>query len=170
MELARAISIFVDGWFVEPAESRESLIAALAAALEPAAPVVSAAPVVPVAKKSNKVEMPKCGGLTAKGKPCSRKVSAAGDTYCKLHVSQATDPPKAKAAPKKAKAKKEPKPAPEHTHEIGEAPASPCDVCDHHGDLGCPSDEEFSVSDRLDRILDEDNEFEQDGEECALED
>jgi len=170
MEIATALSVFVDKWFVEPEASRPALIAALAAAFEPQVAQVSPAAQAPVTKKSKKVEMPKCGGVTAKGKPCSRKISAAGDTYCKLHVSQATDPPKAKVAPKKAKVKKEPKPAPEHNHEIGEDPASPCDVCDHHGDLGCPSDEEFSVSERLDKILDEDNEFEQDGEECALED
>ena len=164
MEIATAISVFVDKWFREPEADRPALIKELAAVFEPAVPVA------PVVKKSKKVELPKCAGLTAKGKPCSRKVSSEGDTYCKLHVSQATDPPKAKAAPKKAKAKKEPKPAPEHNHEIGEEAEEPCDVCDHHGDLGCPSDEEFSVSDRLDRILDEDNEFEQDEEECALED
>jgi len=166
MEIATAISVFVDKWFREPEADRPALIEELAKVFEPAA-----APAAPAATKKKKVELPKCAGLTAKGKPCSRKVSNEGDKYCKLHVDQATNPPKAKAAPKKAKAKKEAKPAPEHNHEIGEEAEEPCEVCDHHGDLGCPSDEEFSVSDRLDRILDEDNEFEQgEEEECALED
>jgi len=67
--------------------------------------------------------------------------------------------PKVKKEPKKPKGDKKAV-APEHNHEIGEEPAEPCEVCDHHGDLGAPDDEEYSISDRLDKILDEDNEFE----------
>jgi len=158
MEIATALSVFVDQWFRAPEADRPELIKDLAKVLEPLAPKEPKPAVAPAKKK---VEMAKCGGLTAKGKPCSRKVSAEGDKFCKLHLDQENNPPKPKVKkePKKPKGDKK-APAPEHNHEIGAEPAEPCEVCDHHGDLGAPSDEDYSVSERLDRILDEDNEFE----------
>ena len=157
MEIAEAISVFVDQWFRAPEATRPDLIKDLAKVLEPLAPRAPQDP-KPVAKK--KVEMTKCSGVTAKGKPCSRKVSAEGDKFCKLHVDQENNPPKPKVKKEAKKAKAKKAPEPEHNHEIGEDPAEPCEVCDHHGDLGSPDDDDYSISDRLDKILDEDNEFE----------
>jgi hypothetical protein len=92
----------------------------------------------PVKKKSSKVELPQCSGLTAKGGQCTHKAFDESG-LCRIHQKKA-DPTSGKATvtkEPKEKKKKEPKkvkkgPPPEHTHEVGES-SDQCGLCESHG-------------------------------------
>ena len=91
-----------------------------------------------VKKKTSKVELPQCSGLTAKGGQCTHKAFDESG-LCRIHQKKA-DPTSGKAnvtKEPKEKKKKEPKkvkkgPAPEHTHEVGES-SDQCGLCESHG-------------------------------------
>ena len=91
-----------------------------------------------VKKKTSKVELPQCSGLTAKGGQCTHKAFDESG-LCRIHQKKA-NPTSGKATvtnEPKEKKKKEPKkvkkgPAPEHTHEVGES-SDQCGLCESHG-------------------------------------
>ena len=92
----------------------------------------------PVKKKSSKVELPQCSGLTAKGGQCTHKAFDESG-LCRIHQKKANGPESLATQSKepKEKKKKEPKkvkkgPAPEHTHEVGES-SEHCGLCESHG-------------------------------------
>ena len=92
----------------------------------------------PTKKKSAKVELPQCSGLTAKGGQCQHKAFDESG-LCRIHQKKANGPESLATQSKepKEKKKKEPKkvkkgPAPEHTHEVGES-SEQCGLCESHG-------------------------------------
>ena len=74
-----------------------------------------------VKKKTSKVELPQCSGLTAKGGQSTHKAFDESG-LCRIHQKKASGKATVTNEPKEKK-KKEPKkkkgPAPEHTHEVG---------------------------------------------------
>ncbi len=109
-------------------------------------------------KKSTKVEMPQCSGLTAKGGQCQHKAFDESG-LCRIHQKKAnptsgeatvTKEPKAKKEPKKKKVKE---PAPVHTHEVGES-SEQCGLCESHGNPMNPElpSTTFGSDDLADRL------------------
>ena len=89
----------------------------------------------PTKKKSSKVELPQCSGLTAKGGQCTHKAFDESG-LCRIHQKKANGKANVTKEPKEKK-KKEPKkvkkgPPPEHTHEVGES-SDQCGLCESHG-------------------------------------
>ena len=86
-----------------------------------------------VKKKTSKVELPQCSGLTAKGGQCTHKAFDESG-LCRIHQKKASGKATVTNEPKEKK--KEPKkkkgPAPEHTHEVGES-SDQCGLCESHG-------------------------------------
>ena len=113
-------------------------------------------------KKSTKVEMPQCSGLTAKGGQCQHKAFDESG-LCRIHQKKA-DPTGGKATvtkEPKEKKKKEPKkvkgPPPEHTHEVGES-SEQCGLCESHGnpmnpELPSATFESDGLADRLKALI-----------------
>lgn len=109
-------------------------------------------------KKSSKVELPQCSGLTAKGGQCQHKAFDESG-LCRIHQKKAnptsgeatvTKEPKAKKEPKKKKGKE---PAPVHTHEVGES-SEQCGLCESHGNPMNPElpSTTFGSDDLADRL------------------
>jgi len=116
----------------------------------------------PVKKKTSKVELPQCSGLTAKGGQCTHKAFDESG-LCRIHQKKA-NPTSGKATvtnEPKEKKKKEPKkkkgPAPEHTHEVGES-SDQCGLCESHGnpmnpELPSTTFESDGLADRLKALI-----------------
>lgn len=111
----------------------------------------------PVKKKTAKVELPQCSGLTAKGGQCQHKAFDESG-LCRIHQKKA-NPTSGEATVTKEKKVKEPKkkkvkePAPVHTHEVGET-SEICGLCESHGnpvDPELPSTE-YKSDDLADRL------------------
>lgn len=110
-------------------------------------------------KKSAKVELPQCSGVTAKGGQCNHKAFDESG-LCRIHQKKAAKP-KAKEAtePKeKKKAKKVKKgPPPEHTHEPTVSDPL-CGLCESHGnpinpELPSTDFESDGLADRLKALI-----------------
>lgn len=104
-------------------------------------------------EKPKKPETAKCQGVTAKNKPCSRKVHHPDSKYCKIHDKVDEKPVVEKK--KKPKKVKEDKVPPVHNHEIGESSDGNCDLCELHGDIADPdiNNTEFVPVDDSDKRL-----------------
>ena len=117
----------------------------------------------PAKKKSSKVEMPQCSGMTAKGGQCQHKAFDESG-LCRIHQKKANGPEsqatqsKAAKEPKEKKSKKKVKgPAPEHTHEPGESDPL-CGLCESHGnplnpELPSTEFESDGLADRLKALI-----------------
>ena len=128
----------------------------------PTVPVPKAKGATGTKKKSTKVELPQCSGLTAKGGQCQHKAFDESG-LCRIHQKKANGPNTEGVAPsKEPKAKKEPKkvkkePAPVHTHEVGES-SEQCGLCESHGnpmnpELPSATFESDGLADRLKALI-----------------
>ena len=71
-----------------------------------------------------------CEGVTGKGTPCKNS-AVDGAKYCRMHGRE-------KVEIKRVRVKKEvklKKIQPEHNHQLGELPLTPCLLCETHGDV-----------------------------------
>ena len=110
-------------------------------------------------KKSAKVELPQCSGVTAKGGQCNHKAFDESG-LCRIHQKKAAEP-KAKE-PKEPKEKKKAKkvkkgPPPEHTHEPTVSDPL-CGLCESHGnpinpELPSTDFESDGLADRLKALI-----------------
>ena len=123
----------------------------------PAVPLPKAK--APAKKKSSKVELPQCSGLTAKGGQCTHKAFDESG-LCRIHQKKVTSKTATTKEPKEKK-KKEPKkkkgPPPEHTHEVGES-SDQCGLCESHGnpmnpELPSSDFESDGLADRLKALI-----------------
>jgi hypothetical protein len=115
----------------------------------------------PAKKKSTKVDLPQCSGLTAKGGQCQHKAFDESG-LCRIHQKKAN--PKAAAPAKEPKEKKEKKtkkkvkePAPVHTHEPTVSDPL-CGLCESHGnpvnpELPSTQFESDGLADRLKALI-----------------
>lgn len=119
----------------------------------------------PAKKKSTKVELPQCSGLTAKGGQCQHKAFDESG-LCRIHQKKAegqsratgtnTVPPVKEKKEKKTK-KKVKGPAPEHTHEPTVSDPL-CGLCESHGnpvnpELPSTQFESDGLADRLKALI-----------------
>ena len=122
-------------------------------------------------KKSSKVELPQCSGLTAKGGQCQHKAFDESG-LCRIHQKKANGPESLATQSKEPKAKKEPKkkkgkePTPVHTHEVGES-SEQCGLCESHGnpmnpELPSTTFESDGLADRLKALIMAEGEPEED--------
>ena len=133
-----------------------------------------------VKKKSSKVELPQCSGLTAKGGQCQHKAFDESG-LCRIHQKKAEGQSRAtgtKAAapakePKEKKSKKKVKePAPVHTHEPSEIDPL-CGLCESHGnplnpELPSTQFESVGLADRLKALIMAEGEPEEAEEEIPV--
>jgi hypothetical protein len=113
----------------------------------------------PVNKKSAKVELPQCSGVTAKGGQCNHKAFDESG-LCRIHQKKAAEPKakEAKEPKEKKKAKKVKKgPPPEHTHEPTVSDPL-CGLCESHGnpinpELPSTDFESDGLADRLKALI-----------------
>ena len=126
-------------------------------------------------KKSAKVELPQCSGLTARGGQCQHR-AFDGSGLCRIHQKKAKGPvlnpkkPKSKPDVSKKKAKE---PAPVHTHEVGES-SNQCGLCESHGnpmnpELPSATFESDGLADRLKALIMAEGEPEEEEEEATQE-
>lgn len=137
----------------------------------PAVPPPAAKGQTGTKKKSAKVELPQCSGLTAKGGQCQHR-AFDGSGLCRIHQKKAKGPglnpkkPKPKPDVSKKKAKE---PAPVHTHEVGES-SNQCGLCESHGnpmnpELPSATFESDGLADRLKALIMAEGEPEEEEEE-----
>ena len=124
-------------------------------------------------KKSTKVELPQCSGLTAKGGQCQHKAFDESG-LCRIHQKKANPKAAAPAKEPKEKKKKESKkkvkePAPVHTHEPTVSDPL-CGLCESHGnpvnpELPSVQFESDGLADRLKALIMAEGEPEEEPEE-----